>query len=105
MHAYMAIGSALNSCRRQLCGIVSEVQCQIRAIRGLRDASRSRSGSLAFEDVDAFIAMLRETVAQQKERIAEAARYDHSHIITNYEDEAYLPASLPEQSRRVETWL
>ena len=36
-------------------------------------------GSLAFEDAGEFIAMLRENVAQQKERIVEAENYERTY--------------------------
>lgn len=64
----------------QLQGLPSNVQRQIRAIRGLRDASRRMGlGALAFDDAAEFIAMLRENVAYQKERIAEAENYESTH--------------------------
>jgi hypothetical protein len=64
----------------ELEGLPTDVQSQLRAIRGLRDASqRMGLGLLAFEDAREFVAMLRENVAQQKERIVEAANYERTY--------------------------
>jgi len=67
----------------QLRALPPPVQSQLRAIRGLRSASRSMGlGSLAFDDASEFIAMLRDNVGQQKERLAEAERYRSTHAAT-----------------------
>ncbi len=82
------------------------VQSQLRAIRGLRSASRSMGlGSLAFDDASEFIAMLRDNVRQQKERLAEAERYRSTHAATaklNAEDLRYVHMRKVVDDRRVD---
>lgn len=56
------------------------VQAQLRAITGLRTASQTMGlGGCAFDDAAEFIAMLRENVALQKERLAESTAYRQTH--------------------------